>query len=92
MSEIPASSPGSLVWRQLLRHRLAMVCLVVVLFMTAVCLAAPLIAPYAFDAIDLGNIRQAPSRIVGETSAVRPSILILAGPRGGPSAAFATAD
>jgi hypothetical protein len=31
-------------------------------------------------------------RIVGETSAVRPSILILAGPRGGPSAAFATAD
>jgi peptide/nickel transport system permease protein len=61
MSEPPVSSPGSLVWRQLLRHRLAMACLVVVLFLTVVCLAAPLIAPYAFDAIDLGSIRQAPS-------------------------------
>ncbi len=28
---------------------------------TALCMAAPLIAPYEFDAIDLGSIRQAPS-------------------------------
>ena len=49
------------VWPKLRRHRLAMVSLVIVLIMTMVCFAAPLIAPFEFDAIDLANIRQAPS-------------------------------
>jgi peptide/nickel transport system permease protein len=49
------------VWRQLRKHKLAMASSVVVLGMTVVCMAAPLLAPYAFDAIDLGSIRQAPS-------------------------------
>lgn len=52
---------GSRVWRRLRRHRLAVGSSVAVLAVTAVCLAAPLIAPYAFDAIDLGSIRQPPS-------------------------------
>lgn len=49
------------VWPKLRRHRLAMASLVIVLIMTIVCFAAPLIAPFDFDAIDLANIRQAPS-------------------------------
>jgi len=49
------------VWPKLRRHRLAMASLVVALLMTIACFAAPLIAPFDFDAIDLANIRQAPS-------------------------------
>lgn len=49
------------VWPKLRRHRLAMASLVIVLTMTIACFAAPLIAPFDFDAIDLANIRQAPS-------------------------------
>jgi len=51
--------PG--LWPQLRRHRLAMISMVVVAVMTLACFAAPLIAPYEFDAIDLDHIRQAPS-------------------------------
>jgi peptide/nickel transport system permease protein len=54
-------SPRSLVWRRLRRHKPAIVSFGVVLVMTAACMAAPLLAPYPFDAIDLGAIRQAPS-------------------------------
>jgi len=49
------------IWPQLRRHKLALVSIVVVSIMTVACFAAPLIAPYDFDAIDLGNIRQPPS-------------------------------
>lgn len=49
------------VWPQLRQHRLAVASLVIVSFMTIICFAAPLIAPYEFDAIDLDKIRQAPS-------------------------------
>jgi len=51
--------PG--IWLQLQRHKLAIVSIGVVAVMTIACFAAPLIAPYEFDAIDLGNIRQPPS-------------------------------
>jgi peptide/nickel transport system permease protein len=54
-------SARSLVWPQLRRHRLALVSLGVVTVVGLVCAAAPLIAPYGFDAIDLGSIREAPS-------------------------------
>ena len=54
-------SPGSLVWRRLRRHKPAVVSFGVVTFLTVACMAAPLLAPYPFDAIDLGGIRQAPS-------------------------------
>ena len=52
---------GSRIWRRLRKHRLAVASSVVVLAVIALCMAAPLIAPYPFDAIDLGSIRQAPS-------------------------------
>jgi peptide/nickel transport system permease protein len=55
------SSPRSLVWRRLRRHKPAVASFGVVLALTTVCMAAPLIAPFEFDAIDLGSIRQIPS-------------------------------
>lgn len=51
--------PGA--WPQFRRHKLAMISIVVVGVMALACLAAPLIAPYEFDAIDLDGIRAAPS-------------------------------
>ncbi len=52
---------GLRVWPQLRQHRLAVASLIIVTLMTLICFAAPLIAPYEFDAIDLERIRQAPS-------------------------------
>lgn len=57
----PVLSPRRLVWRQLRRHRLAVVSAVVFALTAILCMAAPLIAPYEFDAIDLANIRRPPS-------------------------------
>jgi len=48
-------------WSRLRRHRLAVVSLAVVAVLAAACFAAPLLAPYEFDAIDLSGIRQPPS-------------------------------
>jgi peptide/nickel transport system permease protein len=55
------TAAGPVFWRELRRHRLAVVSLGVVLVLSLACAAAPLIAPYAFDAIDLSSIRQGPS-------------------------------
>ncbi len=58
----PTATSGSLgIWPRLKRHRLATASIAIVAFMTALCLAAPVIAPYEFDAIDLASIRKAPS-------------------------------
>ena len=51
----------ALTWMSLQRHKLAMASLVIVAVMVAACAAAPLIARYEFDAIDLSSIRQPPS-------------------------------
>jgi len=51
----------SLFWRRFRRHRLAVLSVGIVVVTAALCLAAPLIAPFAFDQIDLSSIRQAPS-------------------------------
>ncbi len=48
-------------WAELSRHRLALASVVVLGVLSAACLGAPLLAPYAFDAIDLSSIQQAPS-------------------------------
>ncbi|KPJ74957.1 MAG: hypothetical protein AMS19_14575 [Gemmatimonas sp. SG8_23] len=62
----PDPAPGGdgvrgLFWRRLRRHRLAAASLWVVIGVSLACLAAPLLAPFEFDAIDLGSIRQPPS-------------------------------
>jgi len=62
MSEaLRGGSPGALVWRALRRHKLALVSLGVVGVVVAVCAAAPLLAGYEFDAIDLTSIRRPPT-------------------------------
>lgn len=48
-------------WHRLGRHRLAIASLIAVSAISLLCLAAPLIAPFDFDAIDLGSIRRPPS-------------------------------
>jgi len=58
---MPEAHGGAPAWRRLKRHRLALLSIGVVAALAAVCAAAPLIAPYGFDAIDLDSIRQAPS-------------------------------
>ncbi|HSG47570.1 MAG TPA: hypothetical protein VLA43_07165, partial [Longimicrobiales bacterium] len=61
MSDVETRSMAALVWRRFKRHRLAMVSVGVVLVISAACAAAPLLAGYDFDAIDLGAIRQPPT-------------------------------
>jgi peptide/nickel transport system permease protein len=58
---VDSAGMGWLVWRRLKRHRLAVTSVAVVVLASLLCLAAPVIAPYDFDQIDLGSIRQAPS-------------------------------
>jgi len=48
-------------WKELRRHRVAVVSFGVVTVMILACALAPLLAPFEFDAIDLGAIREAPS-------------------------------
>lgn len=55
------SDANQRLWTRLRRHRLATVSVVVVVTVGGFCLAAPFIAPYDFDQIDLSSIREAPS-------------------------------
>jgi peptide/nickel transport system permease protein len=54
-------SAAGLVWTQLRRHRMAVVSIVAFAVVSLACAAAPLLAGFAYDAIDLGSIREAPS-------------------------------
>lgn len=56
-----SDSPTGSIWRRLRQHRVAAISLVVVVAVAAICLAAPLLAPYRPDAIDLANLRHPPS-------------------------------
>jgi peptide/nickel transport system permease protein len=54
-------SPRAMFWRQFKRHIPALVSVGVLALLILICLAAPLIAPYKFDTIDLRNARQPPT-------------------------------
>lgn len=56
-----AAGMRGLVWRRLTRHRLAVASVGVVSLIAILCLAAPVIAPFEYDQIDLANIRRPPS-------------------------------
>lgn len=54
-------SPRALAWRRISRHKVAMASLAILVAMGAVCMVAPLVAPYQLDAIDLGSLKRPPS-------------------------------
>jgi len=56
-----AVSQKRLFWRQFRRHRLALISSAVLLVLAGMVILAPLIAPYAFDAIDPTQFRKPPS-------------------------------
>src|SRR5437879_4803493 len=56
-----AFSTRQLAWRRFKRHKLAIAAGVVLLLLALSAILAPLIAPYSFHVIDLGNPTSAPS-------------------------------
>lgn len=52
---------GAMFWRRLKRNRGAMICLCILLLIIIACFAAPVIAPYRFDAINAKAICKTPS-------------------------------
>ena len=54
-------SPAQLSWRQFRKHQVAMASVAVFVAIALACLAAPVLAPYGPDTIDMANLRQAPS-------------------------------
>jgi len=51
----------TIIWENFRRHKVAVIASVLFVIMALACFAAPLIAPYEFDAINLKAIRQPPS-------------------------------
>ncbi len=58
----PVRSWRSMVWRQYRRHTVAMAATIVMMILTAAVYLAPVIAPYEFDAIDLKNVKEPPTK------------------------------
>jgi peptide/nickel transport system permease protein len=54
-------SQRRLVWENFKRHKIAVIAAILFVIMSVACYAAPLIAPYEFDEINLRAIRQPPS-------------------------------
>ncbi len=54
-------SQRAIIWDKFRRHKAAMIAALVLIVLTVVVYAAPLIAPYDFDEIDLPNRQQPPS-------------------------------
>lgn len=54
-------SNRKITWEKFLQHKLAVVASIFLLLLASLCFLAPVIAPFEFDAIDLSNIRSAPT-------------------------------
>lgn len=52
---------GTIIWENFKRHKIAVVASVLLLIIALACFAAPIVAPYKFDAINLSAIRNPPS-------------------------------
>ena len=61
LDQTKAATQGKIIWENFKRHKIAVIASVVFILMAIACFAAPLIAPYEFDAINLKAIRQPPS-------------------------------
>ncbi len=61
LETVKVETQATIIWDNFKRHKIAVAASVLFILMAVACFAAPLIAPYKFDAIDLRAIRQAPS-------------------------------
>lgn len=57
----PVRTPWQIAWSKFSRRKVSIIAGVVLFVLVAACMAAPWVAPYAFDAIDLRNTRQPPT-------------------------------
>jgi len=61
LAETKVVTQATLIWENFQRHRLALLASAIFVVMSVACFAAPVIAPYEFDVINLQAIRKAPS-------------------------------
>jgi peptide/nickel transport system permease protein len=61
LDKIKVETQASLIWYNFRRHKVAVLASILFILVAAACFAAPWIAPYEFDAINLKAIRQPPS-------------------------------
>jgi len=52
---------GTIIWENFKRHKVAVIASVLFILMAVACFAAPVVAPYEFDAINLSAIRKPPT-------------------------------
>lgn len=52
---------GTIIWENFKRHKVAVIASVLFILMAVACFAAPVVAPYKFDAINLSAIRKPPT-------------------------------
>ena len=52
---------ATLIWENFRRHRIAVIASAVFILLAVACFAAPVIAPYKFDAINLKAVRNPPT-------------------------------
>lgn len=61
LDKTKVETQASIIWENFKRHKIAVVASITFMILAVACFAAPLIAPYKFDAINLSAIRRPPS-------------------------------
>lgn len=61
LDKTKVETQASIIWENFKRHKIAVIASITFMILAVACFAAPLIAPYKFDAINLSAIRRPPS-------------------------------
>jgi peptide/nickel transport system permease protein len=61
LDKTEVTTQSTIIWENFRRHKIAVIASVLFIILAAACFAAPWIAPYKFDAINLGAIKRPPS-------------------------------
>lgn len=61
--KLARSTPGRDAWRRLIRNRTAILGMIIIIVLLVMALFAPLIAPYAYDEMDVMHMLEGPSSI-----------------------------
>ena len=61
--KLASSTPGRDAWRRLIRNRTAILGMIIIIVLLVMALFAPLIAPYAYDEMDVMHMLEGPSSI-----------------------------